>query len=50
MGLKGLVGSKDDEDSDIFKMIKMITVCAFDHGICVSFNNKKKVNFLLCRW
>ena len=41
MGPKGLVGSEDDEDSDIFKRIKMITARAFDPGICVSFSNKK---------
>ena len=38
---KGLVGSKDDEDIDIFRMIKMITARAFDPDICVSFSNQK---------
>ena len=42
MGSKGLIGSKDDEDSNIFKIIKMIVERAFDPGICVSFCKRKR--------
>ena len=45
MGPKGLVGSKDEEDNDIFRMIKVIILRAFDPGICVSFS-KRKYGFL----
>ncbi|XP_073269885.1 DExH-box ATP-dependent RNA helicase DExH9 [Primulina huaijiensis] len=42
---KGLVGGKAGEDSDIFKMVKMIIMRQYDPVICFSFS-KRECEFL----